>query len=63
MKRLAELEAMEAPVVEEKQTDTTTLQDEIDCPRCGDIMLLCSGFDYLYYSCDECGFVLSYLKK
>jgi hypothetical protein len=59
MKRLAELDHVD-PVMDQQPM---TLQNEIECPRCQDIMVLCSGFDYLYYSCDECGFVLSHLKK
>jgi hypothetical protein len=59
MERLAEPESLEAPVVEQLEA----LQNEIECPRCQDIMVLYSGFDYLYYSCDECGFLLSHLKK
>lgn len=59
MKTLVAPESLEAPDVEQPET----LLNEIDCPRCQDIMVLCSGFDYLYYSCDECGFVLSHLKK
>jgi hypothetical protein len=27
---------------------------EIECPRCGDIMKLCSDFDNLLYLCQEC---------
>jgi hypothetical protein len=59
MERLAQPESLEAPVLELPEA----LQNEIECPRCQDIMVLCSGFDYLYYSCDECGFILSHLKK
>jgi hypothetical protein len=35
-----------------------TLHDEIECPRCNGSMLLCSDFDGLYYSCEECDFML-----
>ena len=31
---------------------------ENECPRCGDIMVLCSDFDILFYQCEECDFVL-----
>jgi len=34
------------------------LQIEIECPRCTDTMTLCSGFDNLYYFCQECYFYL-----
>jgi predicted nucleic acid-binding Zn ribbon protein len=30
------------------------LENEIECPRCRDIMTLCSDFDFLYYKCEEC---------
>ena len=30
------------------------LQNEIECPRCHDMMTLCSDFDYIYYRCEEC---------
>gem|GEM_PF-1175549 len=56
MKRLVQPESLEASVVERPEA----LQIEIECPRCQDILILCSGFDYLYYSCDECGFVLAH---
>ena len=54
--KLATLEAIEPQKVNMK---VLTLENEIECPRCRDTMVLFSGFDYLYYSCDECGFVLS----
>jgi predicted nucleic acid-binding Zn ribbon protein len=30
------------------------LENEIECPRCHDIMTLCSDFDFLFYKCEEC---------
>jgi predicted RNA-binding Zn-ribbon protein involved in translation (DUF1610 family) len=39
------------------------LEYEIECPRCYDIMTLRSDFDNLYYSCEECGFILYTIKK
>jgi len=30
------------------------LDNEIECPRCHDVMTLFSGFDFLYYQCEEC---------
>jgi len=36
----------------------TELQFEIECPGCSDTMTLCSGFDSLYYFCEECYFYL-----
>jgi len=42
----------------EKNTEQLSIMDnlenEIECPRCHDIMTLCSHFDYLYYICEEC---------
>ena len=34
------------------------LDNEIECPRCNDIMELCSSFDKLVYSCESCSFLL-----
>jgi hypothetical protein len=36
----------------------TELDNEIECPRCNDIMELCSNFDKLMYWCDNCSFQL-----
>ncbi|MGB8085949.1 MAG: hypothetical protein WCF07_06640 [Nitrososphaeraceae archaeon] len=30
------------------------LDMEIECPRCNEIMELCSSFDELVYSCESC---------
>ena len=32
---------------------------ETECPRCHDIMTLCSDFDKLCYTCEECSFLLA----
>ena len=34
------------------------LDMEIQCPRCNEIMELCSSFDKLMYSCESCSFLL-----
>ena len=47
----------------ERQKIRTDIQHEIECPRCSDIMILLSDFDSLYYSCEECGFILYAMKK
>ncbi|TLX91187.1 MAG: hypothetical protein E6K94_03955 [Thaumarchaeota archaeon] len=39
-----------------------TIENEIECPRCYNIMTLCSDFDSLYYLCEECDFCLYTLK-
>jgi uncharacterized paraquat-inducible protein A len=33
---------------------TDNLDNEIECPRCHDVMTLFSDFDFLYYQCEEC---------
>ncbi len=38
----------------EKVQTVENLQQEIDCPRCSDIMTLNSDFDKLLYFCQEC---------
>ena len=45
---------------EKKISDT--IEHEIECPRCYNIMTLCSDFDSLYYLCEECDFSLYTLK-
>lgn len=44
---------------QESSVEVNELEYEIQCPRCSDVMALRSTFDCLYYTCDECGFVLS----
>ena len=34
------------------------LEQEIECPRCYDIMVSSSNFDSLYYFCQECSLSL-----
>ncbi len=31
-----------------------SIEQEIECPRCHDVMTLCSEFDRLGYYCEEC---------
>jgi hypothetical protein len=35
-----------------------SMEQEIECPRCHDIMTLSSNFDRLGYSCQECDLLL-----
>ena len=35
-----------------------SLEQEIECPRCYDVMTLSSGFDRLGYICQECDLLL-----
>lgn len=37
---------------------TKDLEQEIECPRCYDVMTLSSNFDSLGYVCQECDFLL-----
>jgi formamidopyrimidine-DNA glycosylase len=50
-------------VEEEEDENKTILHDnieqEIECPRCYDIMALSSDFDRLSYFCPECNLSLS----
>ena len=48
---------------QEQEKILTDMEREIECPRCYDTMTLRSDFDSLYYSCDECGFILYTIKK
>ena len=49
---------------EEQQSSNPTrerlsIENEIECPRCHDLMILHSDFDRLCYFCEECSFTLS----
>lgn len=48
---------------EEQESSVPFLEQEIECPRCHDSMMLCSDFDNLYYVCEECDFCLYTIKK
>ena len=37
---------------------TKDIEQEIECPRCYDVMALSSDFDKLLYFCQECGLSL-----
>ena len=48
-------------VEEEERNDTKAaknIEEEIECPRCYDVMTLSSNFDSLGYVCQECDFLL-----
>jgi phage FluMu protein Com len=36
-----------------------SIEQEIECPRCHDVMTLHSEFDRLGYLCEECTFLLA----
>jgi hypothetical protein len=42
----------------EEDKSTKDLEQEIECPRCNDVMTLSSDFDNLGYICQECDFLL-----
>jgi hypothetical protein len=44
--------------VEEEDKTTKDIEQEIECPRCHDIMTLSSDFDKLLYVCQECDLLL-----
>jgi hypothetical protein len=48
---------------DEQENLVPFLEEEIECPRCHDSMMLCSDFDNLYYVCEECDFCLYTIKK
>jgi Zn finger protein HypA/HybF involved in hydrogenase expression len=49
--------AKEESVIQANEQDLS-IEQEIECPRCHDIMTLCSEFDRLEYYCEECSFSL-----
>jgi hypothetical protein len=53
-------ETLEKTRTTEKTEETilTELDNEIECPRCNDVMELCSSFDKFVYTCDSCSFLL-----
>ena len=53
MKLLSPSQDFSSQAAEEVQI-VENLQQEIDCPRCSDIMTLSSDFDGLLYFCQEC---------
>jgi hypothetical protein len=56
----AVLETLEEPGRNEQQQESvpSELDNEIECPRCHEIMELYSKFDELLYSCQSCSFLL-----
>jgi hypothetical protein len=48
---------LDSQVLEEEQT-SKEIEQEIECPRCHDVMALSSNFDRLLYICQECSFSL-----
>ena len=56
----AVLETLEEHGRNEQQQESVSseLDNEIECPRCHEIMELYSKFDELLYSCQSCSFLL-----
>jgi Zn finger protein HypA/HybF involved in hydrogenase expression len=54
------LDALEEPSLLKQEEDMgiTELDNEIECPRCNDIMELNSKFGSLTYFCENCSFLL-----
>ena len=44
---------------EKKKNNSLEIEHDIECPRCHDMMTLCSDFDRLCYLCEECDFHLN----
>ena len=44
--------------VEDEDKTTKDIEQEIECPRCHDVMTLSSDFDKLLYVCQECDLLL-----
>ena len=42
----------------EEHNSTKDIEQEIECPRCNDVMGLSSDFDIFLYFCQECGLSL-----
>ena len=49
-------------IEEEKYKNNLGVEHEIECPRCHDIMTLQSEFDRLGDACEECDFLLYFIK-
>lgn len=47
-----------SPQEQKDELVLSELDNEIECPRCSDLMELCSSFDKLVYSCESCSFLL-----
>jgi hypothetical protein len=43
---------------EKREERLKNIEQEIECPRCNDIMTLTSDFDKLGYFCQECDLLL-----
>ena len=58
-KRLVpQLEKTKEENVSQIEEKDLSIEQEIECPRCHDLMTLSSEFDRLAYYCEECSFSL-----
>jgi hypothetical protein len=48
------LDLQEEEEQDENNEVMKSMEQEIECPRCSDIMILSSDFDRLLYFCQEC---------
>ena len=55
-----ETSAADLPLHDEEKSDQMlkNIEQEIECPRCNDTMMLTSDFDKLGYFCQECDLLL-----
>jgi hypothetical protein len=56
-------ERVESEAVARVKAAKEIIENEIECPRCYSVMILCSDFDSLYYVCEDCDFSLHTIKK
>jgi hypothetical protein len=56
-------ERVESEAVAGLKAAKEIIENEIECPRCYSVMILCSDFDSLYYVCEDCDFSLHTIKK
>ena len=54
---------VESEAVATAKVTKEVIENEIECPRCYSVMILCSDFDSLYYVCEDCDFSLHTIKK
>ena len=58
-KRLVpQFEKAKEEIVSQIEEKDLSIEQEIECPRCHDVMTLHSEFDRLGYYCEECSFSL-----
>ncbi len=55
---LTQVQTKSARTSQTKKSNSLSIDQEIECPSCHDIMALCSDFDSFCYLCRECSFIL-----